>query len=65
MLPLGYFRRRGFATANAVIFFQFTSLIGSLFFITQLFQIGLGYSPLAAACGSWSGWPCRCWWRRW
>ena len=48
MLPLGYFRRRGFATANAVIFFQFTSLIGSLFFITQLFQIGLGYSPLAA-----------------
>ena len=48
MLPLAYFRRRGFATANAVIFFQFTSLIGSLFFITQLFQIGLGYSPLAA-----------------
>jgi MFS family permease len=48
MLPLGYFRRRGFATANAVIFFQFTSLIGSLFFITQLFQTGLGYSPLAA-----------------
>jgi EmrB/QacA subfamily drug resistance transporter len=48
MLPLAYFRRRGFATANAVIFFQFISLIGSLFFITQLFQIGLGYSPLAA-----------------
>jgi MFS family permease len=48
MLPLAYFRRRGFASANAVVFFQFTSLIGSLFFITQLFQIGLGYSPLAA-----------------
>ena len=48
MLPLAYFRRRGFATANAVIFFQFISLIGSLFFITQLFQIGLGYSPLQA-----------------
>jgi EmrB/QacA subfamily drug resistance transporter len=48
MLPLAYFRRRGFATANAVIFFQFVSLIGSLFFVTQLFQIGLGYSPLAA-----------------
>jgi MFS family permease len=42
MLPLAYFRRRGFATANAVIFFQFISLIGSLF------QIGLGYSPLQA-----------------
>ena len=25
MLPLAYFRRRGFATANAVIFFQFIS----------------------------------------
>ncbi|HEY7199793.1 MAG TPA: MFS transporter [Candidatus Dormibacteraeota bacterium] len=48
MLPLAYFRSRGFATANAVIFVQFISLIGSLFFITQLFQIGLGYSPLAA-----------------
>jgi MFS family permease len=48
MLPLAYFRRRGFSTANAVIFFQFTSLIGSLFFITQLFQFGLGYSPLGA-----------------
>ena len=48
MLPLAYFRRRGSATANGVIFFQFISLIGSLFFITQLFQVGLGYSPLGA-----------------
>jgi MFS family permease len=31
-----------------VIFAQYVSLIGSLFFITQLFQIGLGYSPLQA-----------------
>ncbi len=48
MLPLAFFRRRGFATANAVIFFQFISVIGSLFFITQLFQLGMGYSPLQA-----------------
>jgi EmrB/QacA subfamily drug resistance transporter len=48
MLPLAYFRSRGFATANAVIFFQYISLIGALFMITQLFQIGLGYSPLDA-----------------
>ncbi|MEU4237323.1 MFS transporter [Actinoplanes sp. NPDC026619] len=48
MLPLAYFRRRGFTTANGVIFAQFISLIGSLFFITQLFQIGLGYSPFEA-----------------
>jgi hypothetical protein len=48
MLPMAYFRSRGFSTANAVIFFQGISLIGSLFMITQLFQIGLGYSPLEA-----------------
>jgi MFS family permease len=48
MLPLAYFGRRGFAAANAVIFFQFISVIGSLFFITQLFQLGMGYSPLQA-----------------
>jgi EmrB/QacA subfamily drug resistance transporter len=46
MVPLAYFRSRGFTTANVVIFFQYISLIGSLFFITQLFEIGLGYSPL-------------------
>jgi EmrB/QacA subfamily drug resistance transporter len=43
MLPLGYFKSRGFATANGVVFFQQVSLIGSLFLITQLFQLGLGY----------------------
>jgi EmrB/QacA subfamily drug resistance transporter len=48
MLPLAFFGRRGFATANAVVFFQFISVIGSLFFITQLFQLGMGYSPLQA-----------------
>jgi EmrB/QacA subfamily drug resistance transporter len=48
MLPLAYFRRRGFSTANGVIFFQFVSLLGSVFMITQLFQIGLGLSPLDA-----------------
>lgn len=48
MLPLAYFRRRGFAAANTVVFFQFISVIGSLFFITQLFQLGMGYSPLQA-----------------
>jgi len=48
MLPLAYFGRRGFATANAVVFFQFISVIGSLFFITQLFQLGMGYTPLQA-----------------
>lgn len=48
MLPLAYFRSRGFSSANGVAIFQFISLLGSLFMITQLFQIGLGYSPLEA-----------------
>ncbi|WP_237519935.1 MFS transporter [Streptomyces sp. HUCO-GS316] len=48
MLPLAYFRRRPFSTANAAAFLLFGSLLGALFMITQLFQYGLGYSPLEA-----------------
>jgi EmrB/QacA subfamily drug resistance transporter len=48
MLPLEFFRSRGFSLANAVAFCQFCSILGSLFLMTQLFQIGFGYSPLAA-----------------
>ncbi|MEV0176011.1 MFS transporter [Streptomyces sp. NPDC050803] len=48
MLPLGHFRSRGFSTANAAAFLLFASLLGALFMITQLFQYGLGYSPLEA-----------------
>jgi EmrB/QacA subfamily drug resistance transporter len=48
MLPLAYFRRRRFSTANAAAFLLFGSLLGALFMITQLFQYGLGYSPLEA-----------------
>ena len=48
MLPLELFRRRGFATANAVSFFMYAGLFGSLFLMTQLLQTALGHSPLAA-----------------
>jgi EmrB/QacA subfamily drug resistance transporter len=48
MLPLPYFRRRGFSAANGVVFFQMLSLLGALFLLTQLFQTGLGQSPLQA-----------------
>jgi EmrB/QacA subfamily drug resistance transporter len=48
MLPLGLFRRRGFATANAVSFFMYAGLFGSLFLMTQLLQFALGHSPLLA-----------------
>jgi EmrB/QacA subfamily drug resistance transporter len=59
MLPLAYFGLRGFSTANGVIFFQFLSLLGSLFMITQLFQIGLGNTPLQAGLRIlvWTGMP--------
>jgi EmrB/QacA subfamily drug resistance transporter len=48
MLPPAYFRSRAFSTANAVIFFQAISLIGTLFFMTQLFQVAMGYRPFEA-----------------
>jgi len=48
MVPIDVFRRRAFSAANTVGFLQQISLIGSLFMITQLFQVGMGYSPLDA-----------------
>jgi EmrB/QacA subfamily drug resistance transporter len=48
MLPVGYFRRRGFSTANVVVFFLFVSLFGSVFLMVQLLQTAQGHSPLAA-----------------
>ncbi|MBO2441232.1 MFS transporter [Actinomadura nitritigenes] len=59
MLPLAYFRLRAFASANAVIFLQAVSLLGSLFMITQLFQTGLGDSPLETGVRLlvWTGMP--------
>jgi EmrB/QacA subfamily drug resistance transporter len=48
MLPLGLFRGRGFATANAVGFFLFAGLFGTIFLIMQFFETALGYSPLQA-----------------
>jgi EmrB/QacA subfamily drug resistance transporter len=48
MVPLGLFRRRSFATANAVGFFLTSGLFGALFLMMQLLQTALGYSPLQA-----------------
>jgi MFS family permease len=48
MIPLELFRRRGFATANAVSFFMYAGLFGALFLMTQLLQFALGHSPLVA-----------------
>ena len=59
MIPLRYFRSRGFSTANGVAFFLSFALIGSLFMIAQMFQVGLGYDPLQTGLRMlvWTGMP--------
>lgn len=46
MLPLEYFRRRAFSSAGGVAFLFSFALIGSVFWIAQMLQVGMGYSPL-------------------
>jgi EmrB/QacA subfamily drug resistance transporter len=48
MLPMGFFRRRAFSTANAANFCLYASQFGTLFLLAQYLQSALGYSPLAA-----------------
>jgi MFS family permease len=48
MLPLGLFRYRGFSAPNAVSFFMYAGLFGTLFLMAQFLQNALGYSPLQA-----------------
>jgi EmrB/QacA subfamily drug resistance transporter len=48
MIPLGLFRRPGFASANAVSFFMYAGVFGALFLMTQLLQFAQGHSPLIA-----------------
>lgn len=59
MLPVAYFRRRGFATANTVVFFLFAALLGALFLMVQLLQTAFGQSPLEAGLRilPWTGIP--------
>jgi EmrB/QacA subfamily drug resistance transporter len=48
MLPLSFFRSRGFSTGNAINFFLFLTLLGSVFMVVQLLQTAQGHSPLSA-----------------
>jgi EmrB/QacA subfamily drug resistance transporter len=48
MMPLGFFRDRTFANANAVSFFLYGGLLGALFLMSQFFQSCLGYTPMQA-----------------
>lgn len=59
MVPIRYFRVRGFNAANGVIFFQFMAMVGTLFMLTQLLQFGLGYGVFGAGLRMlvWTGTP--------
>ena len=48
MMPVEYFRRRAFTAAGAAAFPFSFALIGSVFWIAQMLQAGIGYSPLAS-----------------
>lgn len=49
MLPLGLFRERVFAAANAETFLVYAALSASSFFVVLYLQTVVGYSPLQAA----------------
>jgi DHA2 family multidrug resistance protein-like MFS transporter len=48
MLPMQYFRNRGFSTGSGVITFAFLVMFGFFFLVTQYLQLVRGYSPLDA-----------------
>lgn len=48
MLPLGLFRSRGFSAGTVTSLLLFAALYGSVFFLGQFMQTGLGYTPLEA-----------------
>jgi EmrB/QacA subfamily drug resistance transporter len=48
MLPLHFFRHRGFAAANGASLAMYFGMFGSIFLLSQFFQTAQGYSPLEA-----------------
>jgi EmrB/QacA subfamily drug resistance transporter len=48
MLPMRLFRSRAFSAAVGASLFLFAALYGSVFFLAQFMQIGLGYEPWEA-----------------
>jgi EmrB/QacA subfamily drug resistance transporter len=46
MLPLRFFKSRGFSATNAVSFAMYFGVFGSIFFLSQYFQTVQGDSPL-------------------
>jgi EmrB/QacA subfamily drug resistance transporter len=59
LLPMRFFRSRGFAATNAVSLIMYLGIFGSIFFLAQLFQTAQGYSPLESGLRTlpWTGMP--------
>lgn len=59
MLPLRFFRSRGFSATNGVAFAMFFGVFGSIFLLSQYFQTAQGYSPFEAGLRTlpWTGMP--------
>ncbi len=59
MLPMRFFRSRGFSAANGASLFMFFGMFGSIFLLTQYLQNVQGYSALSAGLHilPWTGMP--------
>lgn len=59
MLPLRFFKARGFSATNGVAFAMFFGTFGSIFLLSQYFQTAQGHSPFEAGLRTlpWTGMP--------
>ena len=59
MLPMRFFRSRGFSATNVVSFAMFFGTFGSIFLLSQYFQTAQGLSPFEAGVRTlpWTGMP--------
>ena len=59
MLPLRFFRSRGFSAVNGVSLIMFFGIFGSIFLLAQVFQTVQGAGPLEAGLKTlpWTGMP--------
>ena len=59
MLPMRFFRSRGFAASNGVSFAMFFGVFGAIFLLSQFFQTAQGYGPFEAGLRTlpWTGMP--------
>jgi hypothetical protein len=59
MVPMRFFRQRGFSAADVTSLLMSFGMFGSIFLLAQFFQIVKGYSPLEAGLLTlpWTGMP--------